>query len=284
MGSGFQVMSAGFVDLHLHTIHSDGTETPEAVVGMARQARLSAIAITDHDTLAGLAAATEAASVHGIELIPGVELSATDGRSDVHILGYYVDPNTAGFPAELDRLREGRLTRAERIVERLHALGVPVALERVLEIAGTAPIGRPHIAAAIVEAGRAASMDEAFERYLGYRGPAYVPKRTLTPAGAIDLVRQAGGVAVLAHPGSLRRDDLLPELKAAGLQGIEVWHPKHDAARVNHYTAMARDMSLAVTGGSDFHGGGRGLAVVGEQPVPSAVLAPLRAQRGAPAG
>jgi predicted metal-dependent phosphoesterase TrpH len=276
-------MSAGFVDLHLHTIHSDGTETPEAVVGMARQARLSAIAITDHDTFAGLPAAAEAARAHAIELIPGVELSSSDGRSDVHILGYFVDPGIPGFSDELDRLREGRRTRAERIVDKLHELGVPIEFERVLAIAGTAPIGRPHIAAAIVEAGRAAAIDEAFERYLGYRGPAYVPKRSLTPAGAIDLVRRAGGVAVLAHPGSLRRDDLLPDLKAAGLQGIEVWHPKHDAGRVTHYTAIAQAMGLTVTGGSDFHGGGRGAAVVGEQPVPSSVLAPLRAQRGAAA-
>jgi predicted metal-dependent phosphoesterase TrpH len=277
-------MSAGFVDLHLHTIHSDGTETPEAVVGMARQARLTAIAITDHDTLAGLAAAQAAALTHAIELIPGVELSATDGHSDVHILGYFVDASTPGFSDELDRLREGRRTRAERIVEKLKALGVPIELERVLAIAGTAPIGRPHIAAAIIEAGGATAIDEVFDRYLGYRGPAYVPKRTLTPAGAIDLVRQAGGVAVLAHPGSLRRDDLVPELKAAGLQGIAGWHPKHDAGRVSRYTAMAQAMGLAVTGGSDFHGGGRGTAVVGEQPVPSSVLAPLRAQRGGAAG
>ena len=279
-------MSAGtgFIDLHLHTIHSDGTESPEAVVAMARQARLEAIAITDHDTLAGIPAATAAARAHAIELIPGVELSAADGHSDVHILGYFVDPETEGFAAELDRLRDGRRTRAERIVDKLQALGVKIELERVLAIAGSAPIGRPHIAAALVEAGRAASMDEAFERYLGYRGPAYVPKRTLTPAGAIDLVKQTGGVPVLAHPGSLRRDDLVPGLKAQGLQGIEVWHPKHDAGRVDRYTAMARDLGLAVTGGSDFHGGGRGTAVVGEQPVPSSILAPLRAQRGAALG
>ena len=286
MGSGWKVMSAanGFVDLHLHTLHSDGTESPEAVVGMARQARLAAIAITDHDTLAGLPAAAAAARTHAIELIPGVELSATDGHSDVHILGYFVDPDTQGFAGELDRLRDGRHTRAERIVAKLNALGVAIELERVLAIAGTAPIGRPHIAAALVESGQVASIDEAFERYLGYRGPAHVPKRTLTPAGAIDLVKQAGGVPVLAHPGSLRRDDLVPGLKAAGLQGIEVWHPKHDAGRVERYTTMARELGLIVTGGSDFHGGGRGTAVVGEQPVPSSVLAPLRAQRGAALG
>jgi 3',5'-nucleoside bisphosphate phosphatase len=277
-------MSAGFVDLHLHTIHSDGTERPESVVRMAHQARLTAIAITDHDTLAGLEAAALAARSHAIEFIPGVELSSTDGRSDVHILGYYVDPAAPGFADELDRLRDGRRTRAEQIVEKLIALGFPITMEQVCVFADTAPIGRPHIAAAIVEAGHAATIDQAFERFLGYRGPAYVPKRSLTPAGAIDLVRQAGGVAVLAHPGSLRRDDLLPELKAAGLQGIEVWHPKHDPGRVSRYTAMAQEMGLAVTGGSDFHGGGRGTAVVGEQPVPSSVLGPLRAQRGAAAG
>jgi 3',5'-nucleoside bisphosphate phosphatase len=274
---------SAFVDLHLHTVHSDGTRTPEAVVGLAHQARLSAIAITDHDSLAGIAAGANAAASCGIELIPGVELSASEGRSDVHILGYFMNPATPGLDQELGRLRDGRRDRAERIVARLDELGVSVSLDRVLEIAGTGAIGRPHIATALVENGRATSIEDAFDRFLGYRGPAYVPKRALAPADAIALVRGAGGVAVLAHPGSLRRDDLIPNLKAMGLHGLEVWHPKHDAGRVAHYTAMAAALGLLVTGGSDYHGGGRGESEVGGQPVPSSVLAPLIAQRDAAA-
>ena len=277
------VGSVAFVDLHLHTVHSDGTRTPEAVVGLAHQARLSAIAITDHDSLAGLPAGAAAAASCGIEIIPGVELSAVDGRSDVHILGYFVNPETPGLDHELGRLRDGRLDRAERIVARLDELGVSVRLDRVLEIAGTGAVGRPHIATALVEAGRARSIEDAFDRWLGYHGPAYVPKRALSTADAIALVRGANGVAVLAHPGSLRRDDLIPGLKTMGLAGIEVWHPKHDAGRVTHYTAMADALGLLVTGGSDYHGGGRGQSEVGGQPVPSSVLAPLIAKRDAAA-
>jgi len=272
------VTASGYVDLHLHTTHSDGVHTPEDVVAFARQARLAVIAITDHDTLDGLPAAQAAAEAAGIDFIPGVELSASDHHADVHILGYYLDPETPGLAAELRILREGRLSRAERILDLLARLGAPLHLERVVTIAAGAPVGRPHIGAALIEAGHVGTMDEAFDRYIGYHAPAYVPKRTLDPAGAIDLVKRAGGVPVLAHPGSLRRDDLIPALVAHGLVGIEVWHPKHDAQRVRTYMAAAETFGLLVTGGSDFHGAGRGESTVGAQPVPLAVVAPLLAR------
>ena len=270
--------ASGYVDLHLHTIHSDGVHAPEEVVAFARQARLTAIAITDHDTLDGLPAAAAAAEAAGIDFIPGVELSASDHHADVHILGYYMDPTTPGLAEELRVLREGRLSRAERILDLLAQLGAPLLLDRVVTIAGVAPVGRPHIGAALIEAGHVGTMDEAFDRYIGYHAPAYVPKRTLDPMGAIDLIRRAGGVPVLAHPGSLRRDDLIPGLVAHGLAGIEVWHPKHDAQRVRSYMAAAETYGLLVTGGSDFHGAGRGDSTVGGQPVPMSVVAPLHAR------
>jgi len=268
----------GFVDLHLHTIHSDGMHTPEEVVAFAGRARLAAIAITDHDTLDGIAPAAAAARPAGIELIPGVELSASDGPSDVHLLGYFLDPATPGLDEELLALRDGRFLRAQRTVELLNRIGAPVSFERVLAIAGPAPIGRPHIATALVEAGHATTMDQAFERFIGYHAPAFVPKRALDPAAAVELIRRAGGVAVLAHPGSLRRDDLIPGLVARGLGGIEVWHPKHDGTRVRHYQKIAGKHGLSITGGSDFHGGGRGTSTVGDQPVPTGVLDSLRAR------
>ncbi len=269
--------ASGFVDLHLHTTHSDGTHTPEEVVSFARQARLSAVSITDHDTLDGLHPGAAAAGAAGLGFITGVELSATDRNADVHILGYFVDPATPGLDEELRQLRDGRFQRAERILDLLARLGAPVRLERVIEIAGGAPLGRPHIGAALVEAGHAACMDEAFNRYIGYHAPAYVAKVTLDPAGAIDLVWRAGGVPVLAHPGSLRRNELIPDLVAWGLAGIEVWHPKHDEHRIRQYMAIAETYGLVVTGGSDFHGAGRGDSTVGDQPVPESVLGPLRA-------
>jgi len=270
--------ASGYVDLHLHTTCSDGVNTPEEVVAFARQARLAAIAVTDHDTLDGLPAAAAAAEAAAIDFIPGVELSASDHQADVHILGYYLDTATPGLAEELRILRDGRQSRGERILDLLAHLGVPLHLERVVAIAAGAPLGRPHIGAAMIEAGYVETMDEAFERYIGYHAPAYVPKRTLDPAGAIDLVKRAGGVPVLAHPGSLRRDDLIPALVAHGLVGIEVWHPKHDAQRVRTYMAAAETFGLLVTGGSDFHGAGRGESTVGAQPVPLAVVAPLLAR------
>lgn len=271
------ISTRAFIDLHLHTSCSDGTHAPAEVVSLARQARLSAISITDHDTISGLAPAAGIAREAGIELIPGVELSATHGHSDIHILGYFVDPTTPGLEEELKLLRDGRLERARRMIELLAGIGAPIPFERVIEIAGAAPIGRPHIAAALVKDGHVGNIDEAFEKFIGYHAPAYVPKRTLEPAGAIDLVRSVGGVPVLAHPGTLRRDELIPELKDQGLLGIEVWHPKHDPTRVRHYRAMAKSLGLVVTGGSDFHGGGRGESTVGEEPVPDSVLPAIRA-------
>ncbi len=268
---------SGYIDLHLHTVHSDGVHTPEEVIAFARQARLSAVAITDHDTLDGVVAGQAAAQEAGIDFISGVELSASDRNADVHILGYFVEPATPGLTEELQLLRDGRLLRAVQILDLLKRLGAPIRCERVQAFAGGAPIGRPHIAAALVEAGHVRSIDEAFDRYIGYHGPAYVPKRTLNPEGAIDLVKRAGGVPVLAHPGSLRRDDLIPSLVDWGLEGIEIWHPKHDAARVRHYQALAEEHHLLVTGGSDFHGSGRGDSTVGDQPVPESILVPLRA-------
>ncbi len=274
--------SPGFVDLHLHTLHSDGISTPAEVIALARRARLTAVAITDHDTVEALEPAARAAGEAGIEFVPGIELSSSDGNSDVHILGYFLDPETPGLADELRLLRDGRYLRAQRTVELLDQMGAGVEFERVIEIAGPAPIGRPHIAEALVEAGHAASLDEAFERFIGYHAPAFVPKRALDPGGAVELIRRAGGVAVLAHPGSLRRDDLIPGLVRRGLGGIEVWHPKHDEGRVRRYREIAERYDLAITGGSDFHGGGRGSSAVGDQPVPEEVLEPLRARRALP--
>jgi hypothetical protein len=254
------------IDLHMHTTASDGEHTPEAVIALAREARLDAIAITDHDTTDGYAPALAAA--HGVpRVITGIELSAEDpveGREngeDVHMLGYGFDPEDAAFQAELRLFREDRRTRAERILEKLAALGVPVTFEAVLAFAGaagtgkTASIGRPHIARAMVEARYVGTVREAFDRYLYTGGPAYVARRRLTPEDAIALIHRAGGAAVLAHPGLLKKPRAVAErLIAAGLDGIEVYHPDNWADVRLDMLGLVQAFDGVATGGSDFHG------------------------------
>lgn len=240
-------------DLHLHTTASDGQLAPAELVELACARALEAIAITDHDTIAGVAEAQAAA--HGrLLVLPGIELSAEDDGQDVHVLGYLLDAAAPGFQARLASFRDDRLTRAQRIVARLAALGCPIAWERVLALANGGAVGRPHIARALVEAGHVASMDEAFSRYLYTGGPAYVSRERLSPEAAVALIRGAGGAAVLAHPGLVAGyAPLVERLAAAGLDGVEVVHPKNPPDVRENLRALARRYDLVMTGGSDFH-------------------------------
>lgn len=270
-------MAAGTVDLHTHTFHSDGTWSPTEVVERALSGRLAAVALTDHDSVDGLDEARSRASGTGLEVIAGVELSAHDGSVEVHVLGYFVDDHDAEFRLSLQQFREQRLLRAHSILERLEELGYDLSWDDVLERARGGAIGRPHIAEAMVAAGFVHSIDDAFRKFLGTNGPAYIARRSLTPRGAIELVRRAGGVAAIAHPATMRKDLAVGEAAKFGLVGLEVIHPRHDNGDRGRYTRLCEKYGLVATGGSDSHGERTGYSQIGDGDVPYAAVEGLRA-------
>jgi len=247
----------GKADLHLHTSFSDGALSPRELIDRASQAGLNTIAITDHDHTGALDEAYELGKPAGIDVIPGVELSTSVGEQDVHILGYCFDHRDAGLQEYLSVFRRERLKRAERIVEKLNGLRIPLSLEAVLDQAGEGSVGRPHIANALVEEGLTGTYHEAFLKYIGFGKPAYEKKYVVTPREAIAMLSRAGGLSFLAHPGHAVDEKLLLELVAAGIDGIEVVHPSHSPERVAYYTGIVNQYYLLSSGGSDFHGGRR---------------------------
>jgi predicted metal-dependent phosphoesterase TrpH len=243
-------------DFHCHSSRSDGTLSPTDVVQLAASRGVRTLALTDHDTLLGLdEARAAAAAVPGFRLVPGVELSCDLPGTELHLLGLFVDDQRSEFVRELDRMRHARIARAERMVQALQDLGAPVSWERVQEIAGEASIGRPHVARALVEAGHATNVNDAFDRYLDTSSPAYVPRERLAPVDALALIQEGGGVGVFAHPPFT--DDHarhLPELVAAGLFGLEVYYRHYDAETVDALRQLADSHGLVASGGSDYHG------------------------------
>jgi hypothetical protein len=242
-------------DLHVHTTASDGQLSPEAVVALAHELQLHTIAITDHDTTAGV----EPALAHRNELmvIPGIELGSRDGEDSIDILGYFLNIQHPGLQQRLHQFQQDRQQRGHKILARLHDLGLPVDWARVMAFAGGDAIGRPHIAQALVAAGYAATMTEAFERYIGNGRPAYVARQTFSPEEAIQLIHDAGGAAVLAHPVFVPDFPAMVErLVPAGLDGIEVCYPAHTPELEAQARDLARRFDLVMTGGSDFHGPG----------------------------
>ena len=272
------------VDLHAHTHFSDGQLSPEALVALAIERQLAVLAITDHDSVEALprARAVVSASARAgfsLEIIPGIEISSAHEGSDLHLLGYYVDGEHTGLLEHLSRFRAERIQRAQDIVERLARLGVPVELKRIMTLAGPGVVGRPHVAQALIEAGHAENVDDAFRRFLGAQGSAFVPRPTFRPEQAIEIINAAGGVSVLAHPGASLAESVIEGLVALGLRGIEVWHPQHGIATVRRYRELARGLGLLETGGSDFHMPGRGVDL-GDMPVPLAAVARLKEAAG----
>lgn len=249
------------IDLHLHTFHSDGTFSPEEVVRRAKGLGLAAISVTDHDTVAGIPAALRAAeadswegSGQALEIIPGVEMTVVFRDRELHVLGYGVRIEDPEFSAFLGRMQEYRLDRIRKMIDRVRERGAQVTFEEVTAIAGPGSVGRPHLAEAMIRKGFVGSLKEAFDRYLGDDAPCFVRGATLTVPDAVRLIRDAGGVAVLAHPHRLVEDDWMPELVQAGIQGIEVYHSDHPPAVAEKYRRMAEAKGLLITGGSDCHG------------------------------
>lgn len=262
------------IDLHVHSTASDGTLSPSEVVREAHARGLCAIALTDHDTMDGVAEALQAGMRLGVEVIPGVELNTESTAGEVHVLGYFPPPegwspeaDPAGHGAGvvgavIDRefydllasRRDSRAERARKMVQRLRELGMPLSYEDVLRQAGDAPVGRPHIARALLEAGYVESVKEAFDRWLHRGGPAYVPREKLSPAEAVQAIIDAGGVPVLAHPGRIDGQWVIQELIDAGLEGLECHYPEHTPEQTERYLGLAREHGLVVTGGTDYHG------------------------------
>ena len=252
------------VDLHLHTHASDGTLSPTELVDLCVQRGLKVIAISDHDSTEGLPEAVSRAANHvGLEIIPAIELSTDVPDSEIHMLGYFVDTTDAGFQETLMRFREGRFDRGRAMVERLRGMGYEITWERVQQIAGDASIGRPHIASAVVEAGYFTYPNEVFDSLIGRDGPAYVERMKLTPEEAIGILRQNGGVPVMAHPtysavksarGDVQALEVtLSQLKEYGLEGVEVFYGDYAPEQVDYLRGVAESLDLIPCGGSDYH-------------------------------
>ena len=262
-------------DLHTHSNFSDGILTPTALVDLAVSRGVEVMALTDHDSIEGIPEAVQAASRHpGFTLIPGVEMSTDIPGAEVHVLGYFVDPNDALLQEELAELRNSRRDRGRRMVEKLRDLGIDIRWERVQAIAGGGAVGRPHVAQALLETGRISSLPEAFERYIGRSGPAYVERTKMTPVETVAFLHQRGALPVLAHPREMPElEGLLPTLKEAGLVGLEVYYQDYDEANMQRLLAIARSHDLIPTGGSDYHAlGGEHERPPGDIPLPEEAI------------
>ena len=268
-----------FADLHLHTHFSDGTFSPEEVVARGRQAGLVALALTDHDTVEGCPRMAVACAAAQIEFITGAELTAEHEGIELHILGYFMDPEDPKLLRELARFQIVRQNRIREMVARLNEQNVPLDAATVFALANCRAPGRPHVARALVQAGHCKSHDEAFERFLKKDRPAWVPKAKMSALEAIELIHQAGGLAVMAHPALNRADHLIAALVAAGLDGLECFHTKHKTSATQRYRAFAERFHLLVTGGSDCHGLSKGKPLIGTVKLAYEHVAKLKAAR-----
>ena len=265
-----------FADLHVHTFHSDSTFTPDEVVDVAHKKGLSAIAITDHDSVGGIDPSIAAAKQYGMEIIAGVELTAEEEDLEIHILGYYIDWKADWFEKKLAKMREARLKRIYAMVKKLKDVGVDIEPGQVLKVSGPGAVGRLHLATVLYNEGVTSSISEAFRRYIGNKAPCYVKKYKLTPKEAVDMILKLGGVPVLAHPNVLGRDDLIPRFVKDGIRGIEVYHTEHKNSTATHYEEMALRYDLLITGGSDCHGAGKGEVLLGKVKIPYSLVEALK--------
>jgi predicted metal-dependent phosphoesterase TrpH len=276
------------IDLHTHTTASDGRCTPEELVARAAQARVTVLAVTDHDTVAACRPVALACAASAIAFVPGIEITAMNEGVDVHMLGYFIDVESTALQEFLEEQRRRRIDRVRRIVERLSALGLALDADAIIQPALDDPnrsAGRPWVARALVAAGHAASTDEAFERWLGRGRPAFVTRAAADPCEVVERIHDAGGLASLAHPGLVRRDEWIGPFVAGGLDAIEVYHSEHDPQATARYLAAASSLGVGTTGGSDFHGDARhGASSPGSTSLPREAFEQFAARLGRGAG
>jgi 3',5'-nucleoside bisphosphate phosphatase len=270
-----------FADLHLHTQFSDGTFTPEELVLHAQKSGLAGIALTDHDTVEGCARAAAACAAVQMDFITGSELTAEHNDIEVHIIGYFLDERNPVLIERLARFQSVRQNRIHEMCAALNKLGVPIRAESVFTLASCRSPGRPHVARTLVKEKLIGSLDEAFDRFLKKGRPAWVPKAKMSALEAMELIHQAGGLAVMAHPGLNRSDDIIPALVAAGLDGIECFHTKHSTVMAERYLEIAEKYRLLVTGGSDCHGFSKNRPLIGTVRLPYAHVERLQAAKQA---
>jgi 3',5'-nucleoside bisphosphate phosphatase len=268
-----------FADLHLHSNFSDGTFTPEELVARADQLGFSALALTDHDTVEGCARMAAACQQKGIDFISGAEFTAEWVGNELHLLGYLIEIEDPALLEEITRFQSVRQERIREMVARLNRINIPLEADAVFRIANCRSPGRPHVGRALVQGGFCSTMDEAFERFLKRHRPAWVPKFRMSAAEAISLIHRAGGVAVMAHPGLNRTDELIPQLVEMGLDGLECYHTKHSSLDCERYLELAELHHLLVTGGSDCHGMNKGQPLIGTIKLPLIHVEQLKARR-----
>jgi len=269
-----------FADLHLHTFFSDGTFSPEELAGHGARLGFAALALTDHDSVEGCARMAATCDATGIEFIAGTELTAEYNDTELHLLGYFLDMQNQKLLTEIAKFQSVRQNRIREMVAHLNELNVPLEVESVFALANCKSPGRPHVARALVKAGFCRTNDEAFERFLKKNRPAWVPKAKMSALEGVELIHQAGGVAVMAHPGLNRTDEIIPALVEAGLDGIECFHTKHSTNVAERYLEIADKFNLLVTGGSDCHGFSKGKPLIGTVKLPYEHVEKLKAKAG----
>lgn len=265
-----------YADLHVHTHYSDSSFSPLEVMATAREKGLSAIAITDHDSINGVGPCLALSEEFGVEVVPGIEMTVEYSDAEIHLLGYFLDWKAPWFVKRLADIQESRRERVHVMVAKLNAEGIPVEADDVFKLAGLGSVGRLHVAQAIMKTGKVRGYREIFDKYIGFQKPCYVPYEKLTPDEAIQAILKAGGVPVIAHPALMGNDDYIPKLVDAGLRGIEVYHSDHKKAARLRYENMARQYDLLMTGGSDCHGMGKGKVLMGGTRVPYILVEKLK--------
>lgn len=264
-------------DLHIHSRLSDGTDSPEEIVAMAKAGGLTAISITDHDMTDGIEPARALGKEVGLELIPGIEFTTDSTGTELHILGYFINYQDPQFMAALEKIQADRVNRIYRIVDKLKELNIAIEADDVFALSGKKAPGRPHVARAMIKKGFVSSFKEAFNRYLDSRGPAYVPHFKMLPNETIQLITSCGGIAVFAHPAVSNCDQLIPGLMADGLKGIEAYYSGHRPDQTEHYLGLAQKYGLLVTGGSDYHGENSGREIkLGQFNIPDQLVEKLK--------